>query len=83
MLDLTILRVHPGEPTAPAMFVRTPPRQLDDDAIEHLLAEVFASIEEPEPIDANLTEAEAQAILDGFELAMAAVTPAQRYRRPT
>ena len=48
------------------MFVRTPPRPLDDD-IDHLLAEVFASIEEPEPIDAELTEAEAQAILDGFE----------------
>ena len=49
------------------MFVRTPPRQVDDDAIVHLLAEVFASVEDPEPIDANLTDAEAQAILDGFE----------------
>ena len=63
------------------MFVRTPPHQPDDDAIEHLLAEVFASVEEPEPIDANLTEAEAQALLEGFELAMAQVTSAQHYRR--
>ena len=69
------------------MFVRTPPHQLDDDAIEHLLAEVFASVEDPEPadgasaIDAELTEADAQAILDGFELAMAQVTSAQHYRR--
>ena len=65
------------------MFVRTPPRQPDDDAIEHLLAEVFASVEEPAPIDAQLTEAEAQAILDGFELVMADATSAQRYRRRT
>ena len=52
------------------MFVRTPRRQLDDDAIEHLLAEVFASVKDPEPIDAELTETEAQAILNGYELAM-------------
>ena len=49
------------------MFVPLPRRQLDDAAIDHLLAEIFAPEVEPEPIDANLTEAEAQAILDGFE----------------
>ena len=63
------------------MFVPLPRRRsapgagaLDDDAIEHLLAEVFGSIEDPEPINANLTEAEAQAILDGYTLAI------ERYR---
>ena len=75
MLDNASWRVSLSAPTAPAMFVRTTPRQLDDDAIEHLLAEVFASVEEPAPIDAELTGAEAQALLDGFELAI------ERYRR--
>ena len=60
------------------MFVRLPRRRSasgagapDDAVLDHLLAEVFGSVEDPEPIDADLTEEEAQDILDGFRRFMA------------
>ena len=51
------------------MFVRLSRCQHGNDATEHLLTEVFGSVEDPQTIDANLTPDEAQATLDGFELA--------------